>query len=41
MPTMDGDGVVVFVLKISSFVIGSFKNWDCYVTLENSVITRL
>jgi hypothetical protein len=29
------------VLKISSFIIGSFKNSDCYVTLGNSVITSV
>jgi hypothetical protein len=41
LPTTDGDGAVGFVLKISSFVIGSFKNLDCYAILGNSVITRL
>jgi hypothetical protein len=37
----NGDEATDLLLKISSFVIGSFKNSICYDTLVNSVIMRL
>jgi hypothetical protein len=41
LPTMDGDGVIEFVLNISSFVFGSLHFVDCCGTMMNSVIIRL